>query len=87
MAEYNYVGDGSPDGTIVVRVATEKLGFYGTTPIVRYADAQAASTYITLKQSTATASTVGLNTEAAMSSLVKQVSCITVAMRNLGLIT
>jgi len=86
MAEYNYIGDGSPDGTIVVRAATEKLGFYGTTPIVQYADAQAASTYITLRQSTGAMSTVGLNSEAAMSSMVKQVSCLTVALRNLGLI-
>ena len=87
MAEYNYVGDGSPDGTIVVRASTEKLGFYGATPIVPYGDAQAASTYITHRRSSAEASTVGLNTEAAMSSLVKQVSCLTVAMRNLGLVT
>jgi len=87
MAEYNYVGDGSPDGTIVARTATEKLGFYGTTPVAQYGDAQAASTYITHKQSTISASSVGLNSEAAMSSLVKQVSCLTVVMRNVGLIT
>ena len=35
MAEYEYVGDGRPDGTIVGRVATEKVGFFGKAPIVQ----------------------------------------------------
>lgn len=35
MAEYEYIGDGRPDGTIVGQTSTEKLGFYGTTPIVQ----------------------------------------------------
>lgn len=37
MAEYEYVGDGRPDGTVVGRVATEKVGFFGTTPVVQQA--------------------------------------------------
>lgn len=35
MAEYQYVGDGRPDGTIIGIDATEKLGFYGKVPIAR----------------------------------------------------
>jgi len=35
MAEYEYIGDGRPDGTIIGRASTEKLGFYGTAPIVK----------------------------------------------------
>lgn len=35
MAEYEYVGDGRPDGTVVARTASEKLGFHGTTPVVQ----------------------------------------------------
>jgi len=43
MAEYQYVGDGSPDGTIVGRTTTELLGFYGATPIARLAGAAQAA--------------------------------------------
>jgi len=76
-----------PDGATMGADATELISFYGATPIVRYPSVGAASTYIMLRQSTGAMSTVGLNTEAAMSSLVLQVSTITVALRNLGLIT
>ena len=38
MAEYEYIGDGRPDGTIVGRTTTEKVGFYGTTPVVQQAN-------------------------------------------------
>jgi len=29
------IGDGRPDGTVVGQSATEKVGFYGTTPVVQ----------------------------------------------------
>ena len=77
----------SPDGATMGSSATELISFYGAPAIARYADVGAASTYITLRQSTGSMSTVGLNTDAAMSSMVTQVSTITVALRNLGLIT
>lgn len=35
MAEYEYVGDGRPDGTVVGRTSTELLGFFGKTPIAQ----------------------------------------------------
>ena len=35
MAEYEYVGDGRPDGTVIGRASTEKIGFFGATPVVR----------------------------------------------------
>ena len=87
MASYEYVDYGSDDGAIFGRTSTEKIAFYGATPAARYGDVGAASTYLTLRQSTGAMSTVGLNSEAAMSSLVTQVSTITVALRNLGLVT
>jgi hypothetical protein len=86
MASYEYLDYGSDDGAVLGRTSTEKIGFYGATPVTRYVGCGAASTYLTLRQSTAAMSTVGLNSEAAMSSLVTQVSTLTVAMRNLGLI-
>jgi len=35
MAEYEYLGDGRPDGTILGRTASEKIGLFGTTPVVQ----------------------------------------------------
>ena len=32
----NYIGNGAPDGTVVGRATTEKLGFYGlSTPVAK----------------------------------------------------
>lgn len=87
MASYEYVDYGSDDGAIFGRAATEKIGFYGETPVVQYPDLTAASTYLTLRQSTAAMSTVGLNSEAAMSSLVAQVSSIIACLKSVGLAT
>lgn len=85
--EYEQVTYNDPDGAQFGRTSTEKIAFYGATPAARYGDVGAASTYITNRYSTTAMSTVGLNTEAAMSSMVAQVSTLTVALRNLGLIT
>ena len=35
MAEYEYIGDGRPDGTVIGRVAAEKIGFHGATPVIQ----------------------------------------------------
>lgn len=35
MAEYEYVGDGRPDGTVIGRTSSEKIAFYGGTPVAR----------------------------------------------------
>ncbi|MHA1555094.1 MAG: hypothetical protein ACTSU0_11885 [Alphaproteobacteria bacterium] len=33
----NYLGDNNPDGSCLGSASTEKIGFFGTTPIVRTA--------------------------------------------------
>jgi hypothetical protein len=43
MPEYEYIGDGRPDGTIVGQ-SSEKLGFYGATPVVQRATATTHTT-------------------------------------------
>lgn len=43
MPNYEYVGDGRPDGTVVGQ-SGEKLGFYGTTPVVQRATATTHTT-------------------------------------------
>lgn len=37
MAEYNHVSDGRPDGTMVGQAAADKVGFFGTTPVIQQA--------------------------------------------------
>lgn len=49
-----YIGDGRPDGTIFGRTSSEKIGFFGTTPI---AQASVAAT------TTTTATTTALQTD------------------------
>jgi len=60
MPEYEYIGDGRPDGTVIIRAATEKGGFYGTTPAVQPASTSQAA--VTTAQ-TATATTTALSTD------------------------
>jgi hypothetical protein len=87
MAEYNYVGDGSPDGTIVVKSTTEKLGFYGTTPVTQPTSANQAAvstaaitTVVTTAITTAagiygfTTAAQGLALATAINSLITQVA-------------
>jgi hypothetical protein len=83
MPTYEQVTYNSDDGALIGNTSTEKLGFYGATPITRYVGVGAASTYAT---TTLTTSMTGLTSLAAMTSMIHQVSTITVALRNLGLI-
>ena len=43
MADYNYLSDGRPDGAVLGNAATDKVGFYGTTPVVQRTAAIATS--------------------------------------------
>ena len=60
MAEYEYVGDGRPDGTIVGRTSSELVGFFGTTPVAQQANI-ADATNTTTTTSTTTALTTDLD--------------------------
>lgn len=44
MAEYNYLSDGRPDGAMVGNSASDKVGFYGATPVVQRATATTHTT-------------------------------------------
>lgn len=87
--EYENLSYNAPDGARFGNTSTDLIGFYGATPIARNSlpTPGAASTYVDVGQSTATATTYGLNSAAAVTSLIYQVSTITVCLRNLGLIT
>lgn len=44
MAEYEYVTRGQDDGALIAKSATEKVGFYGATPVVQAATPAATVT-------------------------------------------
>ena len=79
--EYEQVTYNSPDGAQMGRTTSEKIAFYGSTPIVQPTGVAAASTYIV-----STSVISGFNTADAVTSLVNQVSNMVVALKNLGLI-
>ena len=82
--EYETLSYGAPDGAIV-NASSVNLGFYGKVPIEQ-PTIGTASTYIVHGQSTASASTYGLNSANAVTSLVHSVSTMVVALKNLGLV-
>jgi hypothetical protein len=81
--EYEQVTYNSPDGAQMGKTSTEKIGFYGATPQAIYTLVGAASTYNTTSLTT---STCGFSDMASLTSFIYQVSTITVALKNLGLI-
>ena len=77
------VDDGSMWGA-----STDLISVYGAVPVAQSSlpTVGAASTYATYNQSTAEASTWGFASALQMTSFVRQVSTITVALRTFGLI-
>lgn len=78
------IGYNGPDGMTMGATSTEPIGFYGATPVTRYVGAGAASTYATTTNTVTTMA--GFVSRAALNDFVAQVSTLTVACRNLGLI-
>lgn len=52
MATYCYVGDNNMDGAIMGKASTDKIAFYGYTPIVQRSGATQGTFTTTLTQST-----------------------------------
>ena len=48
MPDYEQVTYNSPDGAIIGKGATEKIGFYGTTPIAQRANAFQANSVVSI---------------------------------------
>lgn len=48
MATYNQVSDGRPDGAMVGQNSSDKVGFYGTTPVVQPSSASQAAVTATI---------------------------------------
>jgi hypothetical protein len=87
MPTYERLDYGSPDGSHWGGASTDALGMYGVTPVTQYTLVGAASAYAsTSSGGGATATTFGFSTAVMFSSMVYQVSTITIALRNIGLI-
>jgi hypothetical protein len=77
-----HVSDGRPDGLMVGQSATDKVGFFGTTP----ADQRAGATQAALTLTTATTSSpAGLVSVSGMQQLILQVEEIRATLAELGL--
>lgn len=82
MAEYEYIGDGRPDGTIFIQ-SGEKGGFYGTTPVVQPSGAAQA---VACAAALATGTVYGFATVAAASTVINLLNQIRSDLIDLGLI-
>ena len=77
------IGDGNPDGYNIGRATTDKIGFYGVTPIVQRASA--AQAQVTTTTSTST-SPWGYGSQAQANAIVTLVNEIQAALVAVGII-
>ena len=74
-----YIGDNGPDGVCIGLSATEKVAFYGETPVVQ-ASAITAATNTTTTTSTTTALTTDLD------SVRTKLNSVITALTNIGIL-
>ena len=79
--EYEQVTYNAPDGAQMGKTTSDKIAFYGSTPVAQLT-LVAASTYLVTSNTT---STVGFTTLVDAQALVAQVSTITQVLKTLGL--
>jgi hypothetical protein len=79
-----YLGDYGPDGTCLGRAAADKVGFYGTTPVIR---AAVSNTDITTAAITTTTNNYGFADTTQATDLCTIVDQIRTALTNMGLVT
>jgi len=82
MATYEQVTYNSPDGAQIGKSTTEKVAFYGVTPIAQRSGAAQAAPTLT----TATTGGFGFSAATAMDTFVAHVAELRAAMVALGLI-
>ena len=83
MAEFEYYGDGRPDGSVFIRTATEKGAFFGATPVVQPSGAAQA---VACAAALATGTVYGFATVAAASTVINLLNTIRTDLITLGLI-
>lgn len=81
MATYERLDYGSADGCLVGGSATDKVGFFGTTP----ADQRSGSSQVALTLTTATVGGTGFTTASGFTALIAQVEEIRATLAELGI--
>jgi UDP-N-acetyl-D-mannosaminuronic acid transferase (WecB/TagA/CpsF family) len=77
------LSDSNPDGTVLGRSSTDKIGFYGAaSPVAR----QSVSAYTTTTAAVSTSTNWGYTTSTQADAINTQVVALTAALRNLGLV-
>ena len=84
MPTYERLDYGSPDGSHWGGASTDALGLYGVTPVTRYTDVPAASTWTV---TSAAQTSFGFTTADSFTTMVLTVSSMNAAGRRLGLWT
>ena len=77
-----YVDYGSPDGAVFGRVSTEKIAFYGGTPLAK----QSINSAISTTASISTAGVYGFASSTEALQVVNAVSTMAFALKQLGLV-
>jgi hypothetical protein len=70
-----------PDGAVIGQTSSEKIAFYGASPVAR----QSVSAYTTTTAAVSTSTNWGYTTSTQADAVNTQVVAITAALRNLGL--
>lgn len=85
MATIKQLSDGGPDGTTLGQSATDKVGFYGTTPAVRGTTVATAiaTTAITPAFTTTVTGTFGFVTSAQGTAVLAAVASLVTGQENL----
>ena len=84
--EFEQGGYNSPDGLQLARTSTDRIGFYGTTPVIKVATSTSdVSTTTTVSAGGAVTTWAFLN-QADLTNLVNAVSTMQAAMKAYGLI-
>lgn len=87
MADYNYLSDGRPAGAVLGNDSSDKIGFYGSTPVAKTAVAATAVTAVatTVISQVATSGKWAFSTSTTAIALVTRVRQLQVDVE--GLIT
>jgi UDP-N-acetyl-D-mannosaminuronic acid transferase (WecB/TagA/CpsF family) len=83
--QYQYIGDRGYDGTIVIKTSTEKLAFYGGTPMTRTTFANAAVDTTVAVSTSTTVTGWGYSTSTQANAIVSMVNEMRALLVALGL--
>ena len=83
--QYEYIGDGGTDGTVIAKDSTYKLGFYGATPAIRAALSNPAVDTTMAGVATTWTSSFGFTSSTATLTVVNLLNEIRAKLVSLGL--